>query len=62
MSRTKKLQRPPGYEYWTSRGGKRHGEEPGPFTKRETHRYERRMSLSITLAELADSRAEPVGG
>lgn len=35
-------QRAYGYEFWTSRGGKRHGEEPGRYTKTKTHRAERR--------------------
>jgi hypothetical protein len=32
-----------GYEYWTSRGGKPHGEEPGKFTKKKTHKRERKL-------------------
>lgn len=43
MSRTKKQLKPPGKEYWKSRSGQNHGEIPGAFTKRKTHRRERRI-------------------
>ncbi len=36
-------QRGDGYEFWGSRSGKQHGESPGPFTKKKTHRHERRQ-------------------
>lgn len=42
MARTKKQTRPSGYEYWGTRHGKKHGVEPGPFTKKVTHRRERK--------------------
>lgn len=35
-------QRSIGYEFWSPRGGVRHGEQPGKVTKRKTHRKERR--------------------
>lgn len=42
MSRSKKEQRPPGYEYWSKRPcSNAHGAEPGRFTKRRTHKLER---------------------
>lgn len=31
------------YEFWTSRGGKPHGEAPGAFSKQQAHRRERRQ-------------------
>lgn len=37
-------QRACGYEFWGSRSGKRHGEEPGKITKRKTHKRERRLA------------------
>lgn len=36
-------QRATGYEFWKSRSGKKHGEEPGSITKTLTHRRERRV-------------------
>ena len=43
MSRSKKGSKGPGYEYWGRRTGKgKGGRDPGPFTKRQTHRKERR--------------------
>ncbi len=47
MSKTKKGAKGPGFEYWGKRGGKRHGMEPGPYSKDQTHRAERRDGKSI---------------
>lgn len=44
MSRSTKQAVPPGKEYWSSRGGKRHGEARGRYTKTKTHRRERRQA------------------
>lgn len=41
MSRTYKDEKGPGYEYWGSRLNKG-GDQPGEFTKKETHKKERR--------------------
>ena len=38
MSRTKKGQKAPGYEYWGKRPGPR---DPGKYSKTRTHRLER---------------------
>ncbi len=43
MARTKKGKKSPGYEYWSRRpGSNKHGNGPGKFAKRVTHRAERR--------------------
>lgn len=36
------------YEFWTSRGGKCHGEPPGHWSKRMAHRRERREAKKET--------------
>lgn len=42
MSRTKKKQKPPGYEFWSKRPmSNKHGADPGKITKKRTHRLER---------------------
>ena len=47
----------PGKEYWKSRLHK-HGEIPGRFTKKRTHKYERRTSRREITIELADFEIE----
>ncbi|ULQ47408.1 hypothetical protein JN531_003785 [Flagellatimonas centrodinii] len=41
MSRTRRGTKPAGFEYWTRRPGNRHGQPPGRFSKRLTHKRER---------------------
>jgi hypothetical protein len=43
MSRTKKGSKGPGYEYWTARPGNKQGGRPCKFTKKQTHKAERRL-------------------
>ena len=47
MSRTIKHKVSIGKEYWKSRLHK-HGEVPGPFTKKLTHRKERRVNKKLS--------------
>lgn len=42
MSRTRKGTKPPGFEYWSKRPANKGGATVGRFTKRRTHRLERR--------------------
>jgi hypothetical protein len=42
MSRTVKRKKAPGYEYWSRRPFNKHGGVPGSFTKRKTHKAERK--------------------
>lgn len=45
MSRSKKGGKAPGYEYWSKRPvSNSHGAVPGKFTKRRTHKAERRLN------------------
>lgn len=45
MSRSKKGQKPPGFEYWTARPGNKCGGYPlGKFKKRQTHKAERQQN------------------
>ena len=53
-------QRAYGYEWHHKRLGGKGWDEPGVFTKRATHRWERRVSK--TLIDMAFEEAEPVGG
>lgn len=52
MSRTKKGQKGPGYEYWTKRPGNKPGGIPGAFTKKKTHRLERQDNKETTKEEI----------
>lgn len=52
MSRTSKGKKAPGYDYWSSRprkGTKPQGmsSPPGPYTKKLTHRSERRQERAV---------------
>lgn len=42
MSRTVKGKKSPGYEYWSRRPFNKGGQSPGPFSKRRTHKAERK--------------------
>ncbi len=42
MSRSRKGKKAPGFEYWSARPGNANGGIPGKFTKRRTHKAERR--------------------
>jgi hypothetical protein len=46
MSRSVKGAKGPGYEYWGSRLPK-HGMAPGRWTKKRTHRHERRVNKRV---------------
>ena len=41
MSRTRKGKKAPGTEYWSRRPFNKHGQIPGPFAKKRTHKRER---------------------
>jgi len=47
MSRTKRGAKGSGYEYWSRRPYNRHGGLIGPFTKRMTHKAERREGKAL---------------
>jgi hypothetical protein len=46
MSRTRRQAKPVGYEYWSRRPFNKCGGIVGSFTKRRTHKAERRLPLS----------------
>lgn len=48
MSRTNKGTPGPGKEYWKSRLHK-HGEVPGPYTKKRTHKAERQKAFDLCI-------------
>lgn len=55
MSRTKKGKKPPGAEYWGKRPiARNHGANPGPETKKLTHRMERIEGKNQIKRELKD--------
>ncbi len=55
MSRTHHTSKGPGFEYWASRLH-RFGEEPGRWTKTQTHRKERRDAKErIKIEQPADA-------
>jgi hypothetical protein len=41
MSRTRKGNKSPGYDYWSKRPGSRKASSPGKFAKKLNHRLER---------------------
>lgn len=51
MSRTRKATKGPGYEYWTRRPFNKCGGIIGSFTKRRTHKAERREGRMIGIEE-----------
>lgn len=56
MSRTKKGNKGPGYEYWGRRSAlPKVDREPGPFTKRQTHHAERRVAKRVITEEVSDA-------
>jgi len=57
VSRTRKGTKGPGYEYW-GRQGPRTILDPGRYSKRRTHKYERRKSAK-ELETLADGNPPP---
>lgn len=56
MSRTKKGKPSPGKEYWTARLGNKGGQPLGKFSKRTTHRAERRMGKLTYVAGIGAAR------
>lgn len=54
MSRTRKGNKGPGFEYWTARPGNRHGGTPGRITKTSTHRTERQQGKTDMRRTLQD--------
>jgi hypothetical protein len=48
VSRSTKKQKSAGYEYWSARPGNVHGGIVGKFTKRLTHRAERKINKDAT--------------
>jgi hypothetical protein len=55
MSRSVKGAKGPGYEYWGSRLPK-HGMCPGRYTKKRTHRHERRQGKAQVNERTEESR------
>lgn len=52
MSRTKHGSKGPGHEYWGRRSAAaKSGRDPGPETKRATHRAERRQGKRVSREE-----------
>lgn len=47
MSRTVRGGKASGYEYWSRRPFNKHGGVVGPYTKRRTHKAERRAAHSM---------------
>lgn len=56
MARTRKHAVAPGKEYWKSRLHS-HGEEPGWYTKGQTHRKERRVKRQAIVDEMSTNGA-----
>ena len=59
MSRTIKGAKGPGYDYWSRRPGNESGcNSPSPFTKKVTHRKERRINDRIARQETKNLKGE----
>jgi hypothetical protein len=52
MSRSEKGSKGPGHEYWTARPGNKQGGAVGKFTKKQTHKAERRLGKPGTTGHV----------
>jgi len=54
MSRTVKVKKAPGQEYWSRRPHTKHGATPGPDSKKVTHRTERQQGKREAINSAVD--------
>ena len=62
MSRTRRGEKAPGYDYWTKRPGNKGGAPPGKFTKKMTHKAERKINMPAYEQTEHDYSDDRLGG